>query len=263
MQYGAMNFPVKPVLDELDDISAMGFDYLEMSMDPPRAHHSTLKKQKKEISEALTRYRMRVVCHLPTFLCLADLTESIRAASLKEISDSLETAAEFNALKVVLHPPYVTGLGVFVMNEVRAHAHAGLSKIVEKADSLGLTLCLENMFAKTHMLVEPDDFDRIFSLFPSLKFTLDTGHANIRSNSGRRILAFINRFSERLEHVHVSDNFGKEDSHLPIGAGTVDFAAIAKALKKIGYDKTVTFEIFSNDRNYLKMSRDKFASMVE
>jgi len=30
-----------------------------------------------------------------------------------------------------------------------------------------------------------------------------------------------------------------------------------------GYDDTVTFEIFSKDRNYLRISRDKFAAMAE
>jgi hypothetical protein len=32
MQYGAMNFPIKPVADELADIAALGFDYLELTM---------------------------------------------------------------------------------------------------------------------------------------------------------------------------------------------------------------------------------------
>jgi sugar phosphate isomerase/epimerase len=136
-------------------------------------------------------------------------------------------------------------------------------RIVEKANNLGLMLCIENMFAKTHMLMEPDDFEEIFRLFPSLKFTLDTGHANIKTNGGKRIFDLIARFKDRLGHVHVSDNFGKEDSHLPIGTGTVDFSRVAKSLKNIGYDSTVTFEIFSGNRNYLRMSSEIFQSMLE
>ena len=30
MQYGAMNFPIKPVGKELEDIAALGFDYFEV-----------------------------------------------------------------------------------------------------------------------------------------------------------------------------------------------------------------------------------------
>ncbi|MGO8878473.1 MAG: sugar phosphate isomerase/epimerase family protein [Desulfomonilaceae bacterium] len=263
MRYGAMNFPVKPVLQELKEIEALGFDYVELAMDPPQSHHSLLKQQRKELLNALQESRMEVICHLPTFVSIADLTESIRIASLKEVLDSLQVAAEFSPLKVVLHPPYLTGLGMFVYDQAKNYGMESLSAIVRKAEDLGLMLCIENMFAKTHMLVEPDDFEEIFKHFPSLKLTLDTGHANIKNGSGKRIFELISRFSDQLGHVHVSDNFGKEDNHLPIGTGTVDFSRVAGSLKNIGYDDTVTFEIFSRDRNYLRISRQRFASMLE
>ena len=35
MKYGAMNFPVKPILNEIGEIGDMGFDYVELTMDPP------------------------------------------------------------------------------------------------------------------------------------------------------------------------------------------------------------------------------------
>jgi len=38
---------------------------------------------------------------------------------------------------------------------------------------------------------------------------------------------------------------------------------VAKALKAIGYNETVTFEVFSRDRDYMKISRDKFAEMMK
>jgi len=55
----------------------------------------------------------------------------------------------------------------------------------------------------------------------------------------------------------VSDHFGKEDQHLPIGAGIIDFSKVVKALKGIGYNDTITLEVFSRDRDYLKMSKKK------
>ena len=61
----------------------------------------------------------------------------------------------------------------------------------------------------------------------------------------------------------MSDNFGKEDQHLPIGAGIIDFSRVVKALKGIGYADTITLEVFSRDRDYLKMSRKKIQEMWE
>lgn len=263
MQYGAMNFPVRPVLQELRTISALGFDYLELTMDPPQAHHSTIRSQKDALLQALELYRMQVVCHLPSFLGLADLTESIRATSVREMLDSLDMAAELNPLKVVLHPGYITGLGLFMFDKAKQYAVESLGTIAQRADQLGLSLCLENMFPRTNSLTEPDEFEGVFQKFPNLKFTLDVGHANIGGKSGKRILEFLARFPDRLAHIHASDNFGKDDNHLPLGTGIVDFARVIKSIKEIGYDGTVTFEIFSRDRDYLKISREKFEAMLE
>ena len=48
---------------------------------------------------------------------------------------------------------------------------------------------------------------------------------------------------------------------LPVGAGTVNFSEIVNALKNIGYDDTITLEVFSKDRDYLKISREKLEAM--
>ncbi|MGD2151331.1 MAG: sugar phosphate isomerase/epimerase family protein [Desulfobacterales bacterium] len=261
MLYGAMNFPVNPILKELEAISELGFDYLELTMDPPRAHYSIIRQQKKGLLKALERKKMKLVCHLPSFVYTADLNHALREASLNEVLKSLEVAAELGCLKAVLHPSYILGLGIFVMDQARKYALESLEAIMEKADQLDLLLCLENLFPKTHSLVEPEDFAEIFVKFPNLKMTLDTGHAHIEDTEGKRAVKFIERFPDRIDHIHVSDNLREADNHLPVGAGTVNFSEIIKALKGIGYDDTITLEVFSKDRDYLKMSRNKVADM--
>jgi sugar phosphate isomerase/epimerase len=261
MLYGAMNFPVKPILDELEAISELGFDYLELTMDPPQAHYSIIRQQKKRLLKALDRKQMKLVCHLPTFVYTADLSHGLRKASLNEVIKSLEVAAELGCLKAVLHPSYIMGLGIFVMDQAREYALESLEAIMEKADQLDFLICLENLFPKAHSLVEPEDFADIFVKFPNLKMTLDTGHAHIEDTEGKRAIKFIERFPDRIDHIHVSDNLGEADNHLPVGAGTVNFNEIVKALKGIGYENTITLEVFSKDRDYLKMSRNKVAAM--
>ncbi|MBW2624562.1 MAG: hypothetical protein JRD68_16770 [Deltaproteobacteria bacterium] len=48
-----MNFPIKPVLKELEAFAHLGFDYLELTLDPPLAHYSIIRKQKDEISKSM------------------------------------------------------------------------------------------------------------------------------------------------------------------------------------------------------------------
>jgi len=261
MLYGAMNSPLRPVLDQLEAIRNLGFDYLELTLDPPEAHYSIVGRIREQLEERLERLGMGLVVHLPTFVSTADLTESLRRASVEETLRSLELAAELGALKTVLHPSFFGGLSVFVMERARVLALESLERIVARAGELGMALCLENLFPNSHSLVEPEHFTDVFERFPALKMTLDVAHANIQDRSGERAAHFIKRFGHRIEHIHASDNSGKGDEHLPVGAGTVKWPKVLDALRQAGYDSTVTFEIFTPDPDYLRISREKFAGM--
>jgi sugar phosphate isomerase/epimerase len=171
---------------------------------------------------------------------------------------SLEVAAELGSQKVVLHPGHIGGMGVYVKETALAHANNSLAAIIDHAQTLGLCVCLENMFPKCQAFVEPTDFVEILQRFPDLMLTLDTGHANIANPGGQRILEFIEKFGPRIGHLHVSDNFGERDDHISLGAGKIDFLKIVSALRQCEYDDTATFEIFSEDRRELQKSRDRF-----
>jgi sugar phosphate isomerase/epimerase len=263
MLYGAMNSPLRPILDEVKAIAELKFDYLELTMDPPHSEAKSIKKQKRDIQERLKAYDLGLVCHLPTFVSTADLTDRIRQASVDETLSALEVAAEMEPLKVVLHPSYMTGLGAFLPELAGVHALESLRIIVEKAHALGVCLCLENMFPRTQWLTSPEEFADILAKFPTVNLLVDIGHAHIGDAGGAKCLRFIELFPDRIGHLHVSDNFGKEDQHLPIGAGIIDFSSVVKALKGIGYADTITLEVFSRDRDYLKMSRRKMEEMFE
>ncbi|MEW6666327.1 MAG: sugar phosphate isomerase/epimerase family protein [Thermodesulfobacteriota bacterium] len=261
MRYGAMNSPLRPLLREVEEIAGLGFDYLELTMDPPHAHHGALREHKRELLKALDRLGLALVCHLPTFVSTADLTESLREASIQETILSLRAASSLKPLKVVLHPSFIQGLGAMMVDQARQHAMQALDRILTEADRLALPVCVENLFPRSLSLVEPEDFDAVFKRFPAARLALDTGHAHIGHGGKERIAAFISRFSNRIGHVHASDNSGREDEHLPIGVGSVDFPRAVKALKGIGYDDTITLEVFSRDRDYLRISREKLAAM--
>jgi sugar phosphate isomerase/epimerase len=262
MRFGAMNFPILPVLDEIESTARLGFDYLELAMDPPMAHHSILAAIKKDIGRALKDNDLGLVCHLPTFVSTADLTESLRRASVAEMHQSLQVAVELGAEKVVLHPSMVGGMGVFVRTRVKEYAFDFLAEMAAAARQLNVTICLENMFPRNLLGVEPDDFEEIFRLFPSLKLTLDTGHANIADQKGGRLQQLVERFGKQLGHLHCSDNGGRRDDHLPVGRGTVKFDQLVRSLKTIGYNDTLTLEVFDQDRGLLVASRQRLKALL-
>jgi len=260
MRYGVMNSPMRPLLQEVDALGKLGFDYLEVTMDAPFAHYTVIRDQQGDLSKALNQWGLALAFHLPTFVSTADITESLREASIQETIQSMQVAAELQPLKAVLHPSFIQGLGAMMRDQAQRHAMASMTRLLNEAERLDLPVCVENMFPNARSLVMPEDFDVVFERFPKIKMTLDTGHANIGGGT-QRILDFIDRFGDRIGHIHASDNSGRSDDHLPIGAGSIDFPEVIRKLKSVGYDDTITLEVFSRDRDYLRISREKLIRM--
>ena len=261
MRFGAMNFPILPLLEQIDEIGRMGFDYLELALDAPLGHHGIVSSIQADITRALNDNGLGLVCHMPTFVSTADLTEAIRRASAEEMHRSLDVAFALGAEKVVLHPSMVVGLGAFALDKVRGYAFEFLADIVLIAQQMNMTICFENLFPKCLIGVEPDELEEIFKLFPTLKLTLDTGHANIDDQGKGRLMLLAEKFGKRIGHLHFSDNHGKRDDHLAIGEGIINFPGLVKTLKRVGYDDTITLEVFDKDRQKLVDSRERIKAM--
>ena len=111
--------------------------------------------------------------------------------------------------------------------------------------------------------MEPDDLEKILDAFPTLRLTLDTGHANIGDQRGRRLKELVSRFGKRIGHLHFSDNQGSVDDHLAVGQGTVTFSWLTEQLSALGYDDTLTLEVFDENRSMLVESRRRIERMMK
>lgn len=263
MIYGATNNPLRPLIDEIKVVASHGFDYLELCLDPPHGLPEALKPGLADVQSALSGEGLKLpVVHLPTFVWLADVYPSIREASLTEVFKGLDLAAEVRAKKAVLHPGYLTGLMTFIPDIGKGYASESLEKILEKAALIGITVCLENMFPRAGSMYRPEDFRDVLQRNSGLMMTLDLGHANIRAPKGQTA-AFVKVAHGRIGHVHIGDNNGLEDDHLPVGTGRVDVAGGLTAIKATGYDQTITLEVFSPNRDYLAMSLKKVRALWE
>ncbi|MFC1682567.1 sugar phosphate isomerase/epimerase family protein [Nanoarchaeota archaeon] len=67
--------------------------------------------------------------------------------------------------------------------------------------------------------------------------TLDVGHLNIARKKGftdEDLRKEVEAMAKHVKHVHLTDNFGFSDSHLPPGMGNVPFKEIFEELEKAG-----------------------------
>ena len=104
----------------------------------------------------------------------------------------------------------------------------------------GVAISLENLSEST------TDLERAISAIPGLNLTLDVGHGQLLTETNRSF-EIIRDHASHVKHVHMHDNMGgigvKDDLHLPLGNGIVDFEGIFTALIRSGYSGTITLEL--------------------
>jgi sugar phosphate isomerase/epimerase len=262
MRFGAMNHPLRPVLEEIERLGRLGFDYLELALDPPEGHHQRVASQVPVLRDALEGQGMGLVAHLPTFVSTADLAPAVRVTAREEMRASLDLAAALGARFAVVHPGLPVGMGRQLLPRVTTLALEALGELVDQAQDLGVVLGLENMFPACGHFFGPEDLSAALRQFPHLRLTLDVGHAHIGDPDGSRFTALMACCGARLGHVHLSDNRGKHDDHLPLGGGGIDFVAVVQALKARGYDGTLTLEVFTDDPRTLPQSLKRIRRLV-
>lgn len=83
---------------------------------------------------------------------------------------------------------------------------------------------------------------------PRIGFCLDIGHFNLFSkNIG--IEEYLAPFEGLPLHMHLHDNSGEKDEHLPPGQGTIDYAPLIACLKKRQLPWTLTAECKNPEAN--------------
>lgn len=97
-------------------------------------------------------------------------------------------------------------------------------------------------------LEQPEDFERILSIFPDprLGICVDTGHFH---SAGVDMLGLIHHFASRIFSVHLKDHIGS--TSVGIGRGEIDLPAIIATLKEVGYRGGLTVELEVEDTQNL------------
>lgn len=249
MLIGTMNHPERDVLEEIAWMAEAGMEFVDLTLEPPGA--ASWAVDTGAIRRALERNRMAVVGHTAWYLPMASAIPEIRRAAIAELRRCLYKFGEVGAKWMNLHPDRHTP---WHPREFYISCNAAsIEELLPDVEKCGVGLMIENLPGDYNSASQLGDLlDRI----PQLGLHLDIGHANLQvpHNTTEEILA---AHGKRLRHVHLHDNKGGHaDLHLPLGTGTVDLRGSMEALRKCGYDGTITLEVFTPDRHHLLYSRD-------
>src|SRR5215208_6875684 len=185
-----------------------------------------------------------------------DLTlEPPRAASWKVDRKAIGQALALHRMAVVGHTAFYLPIASGI-EEIRRASLDELRRCVDVFAELGVRWM--NVHPDRHAPMHDRAFfvHKNIATLAELGLHLDIGHANllvVQSTVGELLKAY----GARLRHVHLHDNKGgSADLHLPLGTGSVDVRGAVRELKALGYDGTITLEVFTPDRHHLTYSRD-------
>ncbi len=163
--------------------------------------------------------------------------QSIREVSARRLQRTMELVPLFRAQSVVFHAGY---------DDRRYHAHrqkwlssslATWEPLIKRAEEIGVAIHLENVYEQTPemilILIEEMASE-------NLGFCLDVGHLNAFGDAPLR--EWLDALGPHLREVHLHDNDGQNDTHGPIGSGTVPFEELFEYLSKRGRRPLVTLE---------------------
>ncbi len=233
--------------DEIEFLAEAGFEFAEIDWKDPRF----LSTKLAELAALRDKYGIAYLAHGPNERNPFDVDEIIEVMG-PTVCQLLDLAPE---LGITIHTQHLWLDPRFMSAEAIARKLNLLETWMEHAARAGVTLCIENLSEHA------DHFAPAFQRLPELCMTLDLGHGEILSRPNASF-DFIARFPERIRHVHLHDNHGgsdvKDDLHLPIGEGCIDFAAILHELRATGYDGGFSFEV---KLKYVKRNRDIIREM--
>jgi sugar phosphate isomerase/epimerase len=255
MQLGAMNNPHANVLKEIERIARLGMDFIDLTIEAPGA--TVEGTDWKAVRQAVADAGLPVVAHAAPYLPIQNPSPLVRQAALDELRRTLDVAQIIGAPFCTTH---FVGWPKFLSDEQGyEYYRQAYGVLCRHGSERGVAVTMENGPDNRHQLKY---FREIFHLLPDLKLTFDIGHGNVKTaRSMTRDYLFA--LNDRLAHVHISDNGGEGDDHLPFGApksGAINLPHELRGLRDFRYDGTITLEVFG-DQRWLVASADRLREL--
>jgi sugar phosphate isomerase/epimerase len=234
-------------------VAAAGFDqieWFETGAEQPWSAPETAERIRALVRRREIVSRYHAPYEAPMDLASADGRLRSAAEGSAVLVQCLDRAERLGARLVTLH------LGTCPPGEGRARA---LDRVIEsirltlpELERRRVRLALENhtkAIIQGSMGDHPEDFDLLMSVLPAewVGRTLDVGHAHINGHLDE----FLSRPFDRVWNIHLHDNNGREDEHLPIGEGAIPWDEVLGRIAAEAYAGPLTLEFTAPPQAYL------------
>jgi sugar phosphate isomerase/epimerase len=186
------------------------------------------KEEGQELAQTLQRNGLEITIHGPYMdLSPGGVDRRIKEVTVDRFSRMLEVAAPFKPKAIVFHPGYEKwkfdgDVGLWFESSLQTWR-----PLIEKAAERGLTIAIENVYEES-----PDILLMLLRELhsPHFRFCFDSGHHHVFSKTP--LSSWMEILGEYLVEVHLHDNHGEMDEHLPMGEGGFDFRELFRLFSK-------------------------------
>jgi len=173
---------------------------------------------------------------------------------------------------------FARDIGASLLN-IHLYADGGMASYVEsivplmkRLPQVGIKLSIENT-----PFTAPDDFNELFRKLRNLGSTdaayvgmcLDIGHANLCEATRNDYIKFIDLLDPKVPiiHIHMHENYGDCDSHLPLftgpaGKDALGIEGLTERLKRRGFSGCIILEQWPQPPTLLNAARNRLRLML-
>jgi sugar phosphate isomerase/epimerase len=140
-----------------------------------------------------------------------------------------------------------------------------LEWLVDVHAEYGIEFCIEDFpLSEQAFNTNKSELKNILSC-PAFGILLDIGHMNLRIiddsyNFGNDYSEYIKKIPVPIKEIHLHDNPGDGDKHMPIGHGNINFKNVISALKTKQFDNFCTVEV--TPRLYGRKSEEEIENAI-
>ena len=176
----------------------------------------------RQTAEALQGAGARITFHGPfEGVDPGSADANLKASSLKYLNRLAEVVAVMRPVHVVCHTGFQPETHMPDFSRWCNQSRSVWAGMASTMAGLGAHLLLENVHERT-----PLEMASIVSGIPLLGACLDTGHLHAYGDGD--LSGWVERLGPITREIHLHDNHGGKDEHLPPGQGEIDFRPLFK-----------------------------------
>ncbi|MBE9582430.1 MAG: TIM barrel protein [Proteobacteria bacterium] len=255
-------FSASTVTQPFEYAVANGFDAFEWFPDKKESREgweeSDLDAETRHyVKDTALKHDIRLSVHAPW------QANPLRQEDRRVLLKNIEFANDISASLFNIHLYADEGITSYVQ---------AITPLIEDLAQLGIELSIENT-----PVTGPEDFNELFAQLENLVLTdatrvgmcLDIGHANLCEATRNDYIRFIDLLDPGIPviHVHMHENYGDYDSHLPLFTGPAGkdasgIMAVIGRMRKRRFSGCIILEQWPQPPSLLIEARNRLREMI-